>query len=98
MPAAETTASMLIAASSATGTYLLQQAGQVPAPVSWAWLMPVISAGISLITTLAVLKVKTDHLQKTADEFRREMREDLRDIYSLMRDTSERVAHLEGKQ
>ncbi len=97
MPAAETTASMLIAASSATGTYLLQQAGQAPATVSWAWLMPMISAAISLITTLAVLKVKTDHLQKTADEFRRDMREDLRDIYSLMRDTSERVAHLEGK-
>lgn len=95
MPAAETSASLLVASASAVGTYALTQAGQAPV-VSWSWLMPVISAGISLFTTIVVLKVKTDHLETTADRFRQEMREDLREITGLIRDTSERVARLEG--
>lgn len=95
MPAAETSASFLVASASAAGTYLLAEAGQAPV-VSWSWLMPVISAGISLFTTIVVLKVKTDHLETTADRFRQEMREDLREITGLIRDTSERVARLEG--
>lgn len=89
-------AAITVAVASATGTYLLTEAsvGVIP---WWTFLMPTVSGVISLIVTVVVLKAKTDHLQKAADEFRREMREDLREIYSLMRDTSERVARLEGE-
>ena len=92
---AETPAALVVAVASATGTYLLTEASVTSIPW-WTFLMPTISGIISLVTTVVVLKAKTDHLQKSADEFRREMREDLREIYSLMRDTSERVAKLEG--
>lgn len=92
---AETPAALVVAVASATGTYLLTEASMATVP--WNFLMPMISGVISLITTVVVLKAKTDHLQKATDEFRREMREDMREIYSLMRDTSERVARLEGQ-
>lgn len=93
---AETPAALVVAVASATGTYLLTEASVTSVP--WGFLMPTISGIISLVTTVVVLKAKTDHLQKSADEFRREMREDLREIYSLTRDTSERVARLEGEK
>jgi hypothetical protein len=91
-----TPAALTVSVATATGTFLLTEAGVATIPW-WTLLMPTISGVISLIVTVVVLKAKTDHLQKAADEFRREMREDLREIYSLMRDTSERVARLEGE-
>jgi len=37
-------------------------------------------------------------LKEAAQEFRREMREDLRQITGMLQDTGERVARLEGRQ
>lgn len=91
---AETPAALIVAFASATGTYLLAEASMSSVP--WGFLMPTVSGIISLVTTVVVLKAKTDHLQKAADEFRREMREDMRQISGIMQDTAERVARLEG--
>jgi hypothetical protein len=45
-----------------------------------------------------VLKVMVNRMDRDLQDFRHEMRDDLREIYSLMRDTSERVARLEGRE
>ena len=56
------------------------------------------SGVISLITSVMVLKVMVNRMDRDLQDFRHEMRDDLREIYSLMRDTSERVARLEGRE
>jgi hypothetical protein len=51
---------------------------------------------VTLIVSIAVLKFWIRRLDAAQEAMRRELREDLREIYGLMRDTSERVATLEG--
>lgn len=55
-----------------------------------------INVVVTLIVSVAVLKFWIKRLDQMQETMRREMREDLREIYGLMRDTSERVATLEG--
>jgi uncharacterized membrane protein len=81
---------------SATGGYFLAETGAVSMTAS-VW-VSVGSGVISLITSVMVLKVMVNRMDRDMQDFRREMREDLREIYGLMRDTSERVARIEGRE
>jgi uncharacterized membrane protein len=81
---------------SATGGYFLAETGAVSMTAS-VW-VSVGSGVISLITSVMVLKVMVNRMDRDLQDFRHEMRDDLREIYSLMRDTSERVARLEGRE
>lgn len=81
---------------SATGGYFLAETGAVSMTAS-IW-VSVGSGVISLITSVMVLKVMVNRMDRDLQDFRHEMRDDLREIYSLMRDTSERVARLEGRE
>jgi len=51
---------------------------------------------VTLVVSIAVLRFWIKRLDEAQEAMRRELREDLREIYGLMRDTSERVATLEG--
>ena len=86
----------IVSATSATGGYFLAETGVVSASMS-VW-VSVASGVISLITSVMVLKVMVNRLDRDMQDFRREMREDIRELGHLMRDTSERVARLEGRE
>lgn len=86
---------LMISGSVAAGSYFLTEQAATPA-TNWLGYVPLISAAISLLTSIAVLKFWIARIDQTQEQFRREMREDLRDITTLIRDTSERVARLEG--
>jgi hypothetical protein len=55
-----------------------------------------INTFVTLLISVAVLRFWIKRLDQAQEAMRRELREDLREIYGLMRDTSERVATLEG--
>ena len=81
---------------SATGGFFLAESGAVSMSAS-VW-VSVASGIISLITSVMVLKVMVNRLDRDMQEWRKEMRDDLREIFGLLRDTSERVARLEGRE
>lgn len=85
---------VVVSVVSATGGYFLAETGAVSMTAS-VW-VSVASGAISLITSVMVLKVMVKRIDRDLQDFRREMREDLRELGGVMRETSERVARLEG--
>lgn len=84
---AETSTALLIGAASAAGTALVQSnpAGGMT--------VPIVSGIIGIAVSWGMMRVTVKVVERDV----RGMRQDIRDIYNLTRDISDRVSKMEGR-
>jgi hypothetical protein len=81
--------SLAIGATSAVGAALLQN---IPSP-NTSLLVPVVSAIIGGVMSYAVLKTTVQKMERDV----RDMRRDMGEMYTLLRDAMTKIAHIEGR-
>ena len=77
---------------SAVGTAAIQAAGSGDTTMA-SLLVPVVSAAIGAAMSYAVLKTTVEINTRDISAFR----QDMNDIYTLLRDANNRIAHIEGR-
>lgn len=85
-------ASLKVGSTMAVGSAILQQSSPA-APVSANVLVPVVSAMIGGIISYAVLKTTVQKMEQDM----RDTRRDISEMYTLLRETMTKLAHLEGR-
>lgn len=76
----------------ALGSAVLQNATPSGLPMS-AVIVPIISAVVGGLMSYAVLKTTVQKMEKDV----RDMRDDMRELYTLVRDSMTKIAHMEGR-
>ncbi len=82
--------SALLAASSAV---LQSAAGTAPGIPPTALIVPIISAVVGGLMSYAVLKTTVQKMERDV----RDMRSDMGEMYTLLRDAMTKIAHMEGR-
>lgn len=76
----------------ALGSAVLQNTTPSGLPMS-AVIVPIISAVVGGLMSYAVLKTTVQKMEKDV----RDMRDDMRELYTLVRDSMTKIAHMEGR-
>ena len=84
---AETSTALMIGAASAAGTALAQS------NLAGGMMVPIVSGIIGIAVSWGMMRVTVKVVERDV----RGMREDIRDIYNLSRDISDRVSKMEGR-
>ena len=84
---AETSTALMIGAASAAGTAIAQT------NPSGGMMVPIMSGIIGIAVSWGMMRVTVKVVERDV----RGMREDIRDIYNLSRDISDRVSKMEGR-
>jgi len=84
---AETSTALMIGAASAAGTALAQS------NPAGGMMVPIVSGIIGIAVSWGMMRVTVKVVERDV----RGMREDIRDIYNLSRDISDRVSKMEGR-
>lgn len=66
---------------------------QASEPSQWSVIVPLVSAVIGAVFSYAVLKTTVSKIEKDLHI----MREELKQVYDLIRDSSTRIARMEGR-
>lgn len=85
---AETSTALMIGAASAAGTAMAQSG-----PFNGGLTMPVVSGVIGVAVSWGMMRVTVKVVERDITG----MRADIRDIYNLSRDISDRVSKMEGR-
>jgi hypothetical protein len=86
-------ASAGIAASMGVATAVLQAVVPQPTAINTSLLVPISSAIIGGIMSYAVLRTTVTRMERDV----RDMRTDMSEMYSLLRESMTKIAHLEGR-
>jgi hypothetical protein len=86
------TASLKVGSVMAVGSAVLQGAAGATSSSS-NMLVPVISAAIGGVMSYAVLKTTVQKMERDV----RDMRRDMGEMYTLLRDAMTKIAHIEGR-
>ena len=76
----------------ALGSAVLQSSAPTGLPMS-AVIVPIVSAVVGGLMSYAVLKTTVQKMEKDV----RDMRDDMRELYTLVRDSMTKIAHMEGR-
>lgn len=87
------TASVKMSALLAAGTMILQNSQGVPPNSVTSLIVPAVSAVIGGVMSYAVLKTTVQKMERDV----RDMRSDMGEMYSLLRDAMTKIAHMEGR-
>lgn len=86
--------SLKISALVASGSIVLQNAGVPSSPASInALIVPIISALVGGVMSYAMLKATVQKMERDV----RDMRSDMGEMYTLLRDAMTKIAHMEGR-
>lgn len=84
---AETSTALMIGAASAAGTAFAQT------NPTWSMAVPLVSGVIGVAVSWGMMRVTVKVVERDV----KGMRDDIRDIYNLTRDISDRVSRMEGR-
>ena len=84
---AETSTALMIGAASAAGTAFAQS------NPAWSVAVPLVSGFIGIAVSWGMMRVTVKVVERDV----KGMRDDIRDIYNLTRDISDRVSRMEGR-
>jgi len=83
----ETSTALMIGASTAAGTAFAQT------NPAWSVAVPLVSGFIGIVVSWGMMRVTVKVVERDV----KGMRDDIRDIYTLTRDISDRVSRMEGR-